>query len=311
MPTADDSPIFALYGALRSGTTLLRLILRAHPRIRSEHENDFLLDHLRGEGTDLRLEAEELAHDWIFRETGLRVPDTRDGRAAFEDLLAQHRAGWQGPTLLVLHRGIGRLMDLRPQTRVIHLLRDPRDVARSSIGMGWVGTPWHGVRHWIRTEEDWERNAARVTEVCEVRYEDLVRDPVPELTRVCRFMGLDYDPTMMDYVRTSTYSEIDAQMAEQWRRKMATRDIALVEHRVGGLLAGRGYGPSGHPVTAPTAPERLRLRIANRAGVWRTRVRRFGFVDPVLYGFAKRLGLEGLRRRMQLKLDEKQRAFLK
>ena len=36
-PTADDSPIFALYGALRSGTTLLRLILRAHPQILSEH----------------------------------------------------------------------------------------------------------------------------------------------------------------------------------------------------------------------------------------------------------------------------------
>ncbi len=310
-PTADDSPIFALYGALRSGTTLLRLILRAHPQILSEHENDCLLDHLKGEGTDLRLDAEGLAHDWIFREMGLRVPQTRDGRAAFEDLLAQHRASWQGPVLLVLHRGIGRLMDLRPRTRVIHLLRDPRDVARSSIGMGWVGTPWHGVRHWIRTEEEWEVNAARVPEVCEIRYEDLVRDPVPELTRVCHFMGLDYDPAMMEYVRTSTYSAIDPAMAEQWRRKMIPRDIALVEHRAGPLLSARGYAPSGHPVSAPTKSERLRLRFANRAGVWRTRTRRYGLVDPVIYGVAKRLGLRDLQRRMQLRLDAKLKTFLK
>ena len=47
MTTPSTDPIFALYGALRSGTTLVRLILRAHPQIHSEGENDFLLDHLQ------------------------------------------------------------------------------------------------------------------------------------------------------------------------------------------------------------------------------------------------------------------------
>jgi hypothetical protein len=308
---ADSPPIFALYGALRSGTTLVRLILGAHPEIHSAHENDFLLDHLRPGPDGLRLDAQALADDRIFRASGLSVPSARGGRAAFEAMLAEHRGDWQGPVVLVLHRELGRLLDLRPDARIIHLLRDPRDVARSSIGMGWAGTPWHGVRHWIRTEEDWDRHADRAPAVHRIRYEDLVRDPIPELTRLCAFLGLAYHPAMMDYVRTSTYSDIDPAMAEQWRRRMRPRDIALVEHRVGRLLAARGYAPSGHPVILPGPTERLRLRMVNRIGVWRMRIARYGVADPLVYGLAKRLRLGGLRRRFQRRLDDKHSAFLK
>ena len=313
-PSTESPPIFVLYGALRSGTTLLRLILGAHPQgICSAHENDFLLDHLRPAPGGLRLKPQLVGQRLEPPASGLSVPSSRDGRAAVRGD-AGRTSGRLGrlTVVLVLHRGLGRLLDLQPPARIIHLLRDPRDVARSSIGMGWVGTPWRGARHWIRTEEEWDRHASRAAAVHQIRYEDLVRDPVRALTRVCAFLGLDYDPTMMRVAfRTSTYSEVDARMAEQWRRRMRPRDIALVEHRVGPLLAARGYAPSGHPVTAPGTVERLRLRLANRAGVWRMRIGRYGLVDPVAYGLAKRLGLGGMRRRLRRRLDAKQQALLK
>src|SRR5690606_16190463 len=140
----------------------------------SEGENDYLIDHLHAAGGTLRLDAEELANDRIFRASGLDVPATRDGREAFLDLLAQHRGDWPGPTVLVLHRGVERLRELLPGPKVTHLLRDPRDVARSSIGMGWAGNTYHGATHWIRTEQEWGRIQPGIPddEVHEVRYED-------------------------------------------------------------------------------------------------------------------------------------------
>ncbi|MEM6889074.1 MAG: sulfotransferase [Pseudomonadota bacterium] len=307
----SSCPVFVLYGALRSGTTLLRLILRAHPQIHSAHENDFFLDHLHTTAEGVRLDVDGLSQDWVFRKSGLKVPSTTDGQAAFEDLLAQHCGTHDGPTVLVLHRGLGRLLDRRPEIPVIHLIRDPRDVARSSIGMGWVGTAWHGVRHWLRTERDWDLNAGRMPLVCTVYYEDLVRDPVQELTRICAFLGLSYDEAMMNYVETSTYSAIDPAMAEQWRRKMTPRDIALVEHEAGELLESRGYAASGHPVTSPQAIERFKLNMRNRIGTWRTRTRRYGWMDPVSYGIAKRLGMRRIQQQIKSRLDAKRHSFLK
>lgn len=309
----DRPPVAVLFGALRSGTTLLRLILRAHPQIHSDGENDYLVDHLHEEGGTLRLDAEALEHDWIFRDSGLAVPALRDGREAFLDLLGQHCGDWQGHTVLVLHRGVERLRQVLPGARVIHLLRDPRDVARSSIGMGWAGNTYHGAAHWLRTEREWDRIRPGIldAEVHEVRYEDLVRDPVAELTAICRFLGLAYDPAMMDYVRTSTYSEIDPAMSYQWKRRLTPREIALVEYRAGDLLTRRGYEPSGVEVRPPTAVETARLGLDNRIGTWRTRIRRYGWVDPVVYGFAKRLGLKGLRTRFGRRIEDKHRAYLK
>ena len=311
--TPREPSVAVLFGALRSGTTLLRLILRAHPQIHSEGENDYLVDHLRQEGGTWRLEAERLENDWVFRDSGLRMPGSRDGREAFLDLLAQHRGDWPGPTVLVLHRGIERLRDLLPDARVIHLLRDPRDVARSSVRMGWAGNTYYGATHWLRTEREWDRVRPGLPDgqVHEVRYEDLVAAPVVELTAICRFLGLAYDPAMMDYVRTSTYSEIDPAMSYQWKRKQTPREVALVEHRLGDLLTRRGYAPSGVAVRPPSMIEGVRLKLDNRIGTWRTRTRRYGWVDPVLFGFAKRLGLKGLQRRFGRRIEDKHRAYLK
>ena len=309
---APTSPI-VLYGALRSGTTLLRLILDAHPAMVCPGERDFMLDHLNTHGGALTLDAEGLAMARIFQDSGLAVPGETDGRAAFADLLAQQDPGPGKVLVLVLHRRLDLLLDLMPDVRIVHFLRDPRDVARSSIGLGWAGNTWYGVDHWIKTEAQWDRSAGSMApeQVFDLRYEDLVSDPEANLARLCAFIGLEYDPAMLSFPDTSTYSAVDPKLGEQWKRKQSPREIALTEVKVADLLTRRGYAHSGHPVTAPGPAERAGLWVQNKTSVWGAAFRRYGVTDPILVRAAARLGQPHLARKAQLRMNERARKTLK
>jgi hypothetical protein len=122
-------------------------------------------------------------------------------------------------------------------------LRDPRDVARSAIGMGWAGNVFHGLGSWIDTEDGWSVAIARNRPlVHEVRYEDLVAHPEATLTDLCAFLGLAFDPAMLAYDTQSTYGKPDARLTYQWKRKLTPRQVRQVEARLGPRLAAGGGG---------------------------------------------------------------------
>jgi len=134
----------AVYGALRSGTTLLRLMLNAHPQLSCPGETDFIFDHLHGTDTAAHYDETALERDRIYRAhrtlyAGTPLPDLTP------DALINRIAGTDNIAVLMLHRRISRALALYPDLRVIHFLRDPRDVARSSIGMGWAGNVYYGL----------------------------------------------------------------------------------------------------------------------------------------------------------------------
>ena len=60
-PSALPPPV-ALYGALRSGTTLFRLILKHHPALHNPGETDFLLDHIHADRLAPRQEMIRIAN---------------------------------------------------------------------------------------------------------------------------------------------------------------------------------------------------------------------------------------------------------
>jgi hypothetical protein len=287
-----------VFGPLRGGTTLLRLMLDGHPMLSCIGESDYLVDHLRPAGGEWRYDRDALARDRIFRTSGLRLRDDLDGTDALWDMVGQIGRGGTIPVLM-LHRGMTEAAALMPEAPVIRFTRDPRDSARSAIGMGWAGDVYHGATPWLRTERSWrayEEAGGRRARVHRLRYEDLVADPEARLGEVCDFIGVPYDDGLLAYPATTTYDAPDAALAFQWRRKLARREVALVEHRVGDLMAGSGYEPSGVPAAPPTAAERARLRLANRWYVWRTMVGRYGVVAPVMRGLGRRLGLRAFER---------------
>ena len=298
-----------VYGALRSGTTLFRLMLNSHERVGNPGEADFLFDYLHpdaGHPTGWRYDLHELRMQRIFRAHDLTLSEGRDGLDLLHDFLGQFQARVDGRLTLNLHRHADRVAALLPDARIIHLLRDPRDVARSSIGMGWAGTSYHGVSHWIGTERDWDAAEARLDpdRVLTLKFEELMTDLTGSLGRVCAFLDVPPSAAMLEYHRDSSYGPPDPGIAQQWRRKAGPREIALIEGRCGDLLERRGYRPNGTPAT-PGAAERVRLEVDHRTGRWRRNISRFG-LPLFLAGHVTRLpGLRRLHDRVRLAKDDR------
>lgn len=302
----------AVYGALRSGTTLLRLMLDANPALSCPGETDFIFDHLTTVGGKPACDEAALERDRIYRaHRGLYAgqPLAR----ITPDALIDRIAGAGRIAVLMLHRNLSRALSLYPDLRIVHFLRDPRDVAKSSIGMGWAGNVYYGIDHWIETEADFQRVAGRLApgQLLTVRYEDLIARPEEVLTGICTFAGCAWDPAMLDYDRTSTYEKPSGAFTVQWKRKQTAREVGLVEGKIGPLLAAVGYEPSGHPPVVPTGLDKLRLRLENKRAIWKERIARFGLRDPLLVAFGHRLGLPALSAPAQRRIEEKTLKYLK
>lgn len=276
----DKTPSAFICGALRSGTTMLSLMLNSHPRLSNPGELDFLFEAPRRANGEPDLDAyvRRLQRDRIFRSVGAAIDKTLEHDALVQSFARQLAAPGKRLTITV-HRNFDRIPDIFPEARFVHLLRDPRDVARSSIQMGWAGHVYFGVDHWIDTQNDFAKLRRRVDprRIVTLTYEALVRDPGPELARLCAFLGEEFDPAMLDYAKRSTYSAPDASLLEQWRRKLSPREVALVEARVGDMLEKSGYAASGYPQVRPNAIERFMLRQISRAKRNQFELRRFGF----------------------------------
>lgn len=310
----DSIPNFVIvFSALRSGTTILRLMLDAHSKISCPDEADYVFDYLsRTAQGDWHYDHVAMQRDRMYKMADVTYPDGKDGLEAFSGMVEQMYQPGNVP-ILMLHRGLHKALAVHPGVKVIHMVRDPRDVAHSSIGMGWAGNVYFGVDHWIKTEDEWAKNEMLLTpgQVLTVSYEGLIAEPEAELARIAAFLGVGFEPTMMEYSKGSTYGKPDMSLVEQWRRKLTPRDLGLVEAKVGGLLQACGYQPSGKPLIVPKPWARFALMLQNRKAIWSTKFARFGILDPVVVGVAKRLQLPALAVRARARIDEKTFRYLK
>ena len=300
------APIF-LVSSERSGSTLLRLMLDHHPEIAFAREFDFVVERVSATG---ELPPVPGYVDWIatVRGADYAVDPTLDYRALVSDFLRQKQAAGGGKENVgaTVHRRFERLRFLWPDARYIHLLRDPRDVARSVVQKGWAGNLYQAAEFWIDAERSWDtlRPHLEPGRSIEVRYEELVAAPERELARLCAFIGVDYSEAMLAYPETARqYPPPDPSLARQWRTKLTPRETALVEARIGRLMTERGYPPSVRPPMRIGRLEHQTLLGRARLRRLRTRVDRYG---PVLVAedvVGRRVGLRGVARSAQYRIN--------
>ena len=107
-------------------------------------------------------------------------------------------------------------------------------------------------REWRRSNEEAEHLRARFQpdRWAEVRYEDLCTDPGVTLGRLFEFLGLDADPSALDFrsvehhvigngMRLDATSEIT--LDERWRSVLTKEQLAEFDVVAGGLNRGYGY----------------------------------------------------------------------
>lgn len=215
VPVAPLAPepvrVAVLLGAPRSGTTWLQRLMAAHPSVASGQETD-LLDDYAGLWVDLwerQLPADPA--EWASRRhKGLPAVLTTQEfsdllRAAVSGVYARIAALKPGARLVLdknpgYARRTALIADLLPDARIVHVVRDGRDVTASLVraGQGW-GRGWAPSRV-DRAAVRWRDRVQAVLgaglgpdRLLTVRYEDLQADGVAVLLRCLAFVGVDAD----------------------------------------------------------------------------------------------------------------------
>lgn len=163
-----------------------------------------------------------------------------------------------------------------PESHIVHIIRDPRDVAASIRRAGWEPSIGDAAEFWKKRVSA-ARSGGRVIgedRYHEVRYESLVQNPAEELQRLsCRIdirfesemtsihqSGMDAMPEAHQGLDHFSLLErpIDSSRAYAWRRELSRSEIADVERIASSLMTDLGYA-----VTGETVP--LWVRGARRA----------------------------------------------
>lgn len=226
----EGPPAPFIVGVTRSGTTLLRLMLDAHPDLAIPPETHFvpqLIKTTRKRGVsceeahgvvtghrqwgDFDLDSGELLRrfcelDQIEPESTVR---------AFFELYAERegkpRWGDKTPNYVKRMKQIERTI---PEARFIHMIRDGRDAALSRFKrLLKEPPPMETVaERWVRKIEGAREDAKDLDHYIEVSYENLVRDTETELQRVSDFLELPWDPSILRY-----YERAEDRLAEMTR----------------------------------------------------------------------------------------------
>lgn len=297
-----------LVGSVRSGSTLLRLMLGSHPEIAANPEFGFAVDAMGPDGPPPLAEYYDyLSRDRPFSLYDFEIDRSLDYPRLVDSFLRQRMAREGKPVVTAtVHHHFDRILEIWPDARFVYLLRDGRDVAHSVIQMGWAGNSWCACDRWIEAERLARTLKERLgaDRWLEVRYEDLVCDTEPTLERICGFFGVEASPAMFDYTEKTGYARPDAGLAEQWRNRKSSRDIQLAEARIGRQLAARGYPLSELPPLSVGPLAASWHRVHDRVVRLRTRIRRFGLWLVGLDAVARRVGARALTRITQRRMDE-------
>ena len=272
MPEAmpPGRPPFFVVGCGRSGTTLLRTMLNRHPKLAVPLETYCIVDYLMLSRT---VSADKIwplfPKEHEITEWGVRPPEKaatyagpikdrisrfhRD--ALLSDAGGDARWGQKTPRFV---RYMELLSASWPGAQFIHVVRDPRAVANSLIRSEvHRSNPLFAAYRWRRDVGDGLAfEETHPGKVLRVKYEELIRAPEQTLRDVVAFLGIDYDPAMLEYQESAKsaynsdyYAKVHRNLGEmpkteriaKWRDELSDDVVALIQDLCADAMTRLGY----------------------------------------------------------------------
>ena len=257
-----NQPIF-LGGCERSGTTLLRVILDTHSNIHCGPESKIIAKTIpawmnqRQTNTDILREYYRFTDetiDALYRNIILTAISR--GHTITTPWIAE-----KSPQNVFYYHHIRALF---PQSPIINMVRDGRDVVASLLEMDWcsdMGKPLDftinieaACHRWltaVNANATFQTNAMSAPYL-QLRYEDLVSEPKAVITEILAFLGESWEDSLLDFhlvkrelgdesSSATVQNRITENRIGRWRSRFTGEDIKLLNAVLGDALHRLGY----------------------------------------------------------------------
>ncbi|MFN8487844.1 MAG: sulfotransferase [Caldilineaceae bacterium] len=271
----DQAPIF-IVGVPRSGTTLLAAMLAAHSQLSCGPETRFFHFLAQTDPQQLLEDWPEKAVDYLFsliliepvphhygltREaiaTALKAqpPSIPSIISALTEqyMQQQGKRRWveKSPEHLIC---VDAIRAVFPNSPIIRIVRDPRDVALSLVKTPWAPQDFlEALLFWrmydLQSTPFFQADANCYT----LYYENLVQTPERELRQLCAFLGESFEPQMLDTSTSATKvttekeawkhlvaKPVDQSRIHTWKRELSKEQNQAAEALIGDRLLAYGY----------------------------------------------------------------------
>ncbi len=155
---------------------------------------------------------------------------------------------------------VDRIRTAFPDAPIIRIVRDPRDVCASLVGLPIL---FDNVVLNASTLNEWHLRSRRFfltdANVMTVRYEEFVRSPVEWCRRICHFIGEEYSPVMLvpseadgllvsrhEYWKRDVSTPVDASRASRGRGRLKPWEIQACTSLCADIIDEFGYECDAH-----------------------------------------------------------------
>lgn len=268
-------PIFVT-GAPRSGTTLLRLLLTTHSDICIPPESLFFVA-LEPKYGNANIQVEDFLNDIYSKDFPKFCEWKIDRKLLLNNLKSYRKLSYAlavktvyqtyrqqfDPTASIwgdknpchIHH-VDKIWRLFPESKVILIVRDFRacyssmkNIVEKEQGAKkiWTGprTLEGMTRQWSQVVDLVDKNYQKNEQFYLVYYEDLVREPVVQLTKICEWIGVDFQELMLNFyqkntelglvlpsqlvLNPNTFKPIDVERINTWQGELSFAEVKAIE----------------------------------------------------------------------------------
>jgi hypothetical protein len=279
-------PLFFIVGRPRSGTTLLRILFEAHPNVLIPPESPFIIslykkygkvtswdeptikefcdDLIKQRYFDKWLIDREQLYNSLMEVKGENTFQTlvRKVCLTYSSVFNKNEILFLGDKNPAYSLFIHRIHSLFPDAKIIHITRDYRDNYLSLIKVNFeVPIVPLVIYRWKFAYRRLMKLKKRHPElIYSLKYEDLATEPEREFENICRFLGIDYNPSVMSFykkkaeiekaysgsddlnlVHKSLFNPISTDRMNLWQKEMSQRDIRIADLVAGKTAVKAGY----------------------------------------------------------------------